>query len=137
MYGSNARRPGFLPACLVAGPAFVWTYALADLYLYLPRPIVVSGGDVLAVLLFCLPATIVGFLLALPPTGMGMLMMYKLGETLPAARLPLAWTLTGAGFGAGIAVTFGAWPHLPPTALALVAASALCARICRRQAHWE
>lgn len=131
------RVPSLILACLVAGPVFVWTNMLADLYLRLPQPILISPNDIAALLIFSLLATLFGFVLALLPTSLGTLLMHSLGEHVEAARTPLAWTLAGAAIGGGLAMLFGTWPDSPATALALVATSALCARICRRSVQWE
>lgn len=131
------RAPSLMLACLVAGPAFVWTNIIADAYLRLPRPIVASPHDIFGLLMFSLLAALFGFVIALLPTSLGTLLMHNLGERVEAARAPLAWILAGGTIGAGLAMLFGAFPDLPETAFALVATSALCARICRRSVSWE
>jgi hypothetical protein len=137
MYGRKPAGRTLMVACLVAGPTFATTFALADLYLKLPQPIIVSPLEMRQFLAILAAATAFGAMIAVVPAGLGMLMMSGLGDLLPAARTPLAWTLAGAASGYGLAMLTGAWPDLPPAAFALVATSALCARICRGAAEWE
>jgi hypothetical protein len=137
MYGRKPAGRTLMVACLVAGPTFATTFALADLYLKLPQPILLTVPEIAPLLAFCLTATVFGFVIALVPAGLGTLLMSRLGDHVPAARAPLAWTLAGAAIGYGLAVLTGAWPGLPAAAFALVATSALCARICWGAAEWE
>ena len=131
------KVPSLMLACLAAGPAFVWTNMLADLYLRLPQPVVISPHDIASLLIFSLPAALFGFLVALVPAGLGTLLMHSLGQHFAAARPPLSWTLAGAAIGAGLAMWFGAFDPLSQTGFAVIVTSALCARICRRSVSWD
>lgn len=136
------RSPGHaaIIASTAAGPAFVLSLAAAWLYLQVPRPIPFEFDPVDLVgsgIGFMVMATIFGFLLALLPNLAGAALMAALAETNEMARDPIAWTAAGLLAGAGIAALTGGFEDNGPTAFAVIATSAICARICRAQLDWE
>ena len=123
--GFHARGIGL--ASLIAGPVFLLSALLAELYGRIPAPIVIRQGEVFAALILCLPAAGVGLIIALPANAIGTAVMVALSKRFPPARTRGAWALVGGGAG-GV----GAWMIEPPSsvAFALVFTSALCASLC-------
>ena len=125
-----------LYACLLAGPVFLTSTALASLYLKLPQPILVSGSEFGLFLMMMLPALIVGFLLALVPVTLGTAALFALGEKNAAFRLPGMWAAVGAASGIALTILFkleGPWREV---SFALVVTSAVCARMARNFVDW-
>lgn len=137
MSSSRLRLGAPLAAAAAAGPVFVAISTAAALYLQSPQPVTVTETDVVQFVALLLLAIPVGAILGLVPTMLGMLMMSALADRFVLAGEPEIWCLAGAAAGVGLAVAFGAWPHLPEAAFALVATSAICAGICRIGADIE
>jgi hypothetical protein len=118
-------------ASLAAGPIFLTSSSLVDLYLRVPAPIEIDGSVISAFLLFMLPATLIGALLAFVPNMLGTLVMVLWSRRSWLARTPPAWMLVGAASGGGLAcaLTDGG-PDLVPTA-AMFLTGGLCAALCR------
>lgn len=122
---------GFIVASIAAGPVFVASFAAALLYAQVPHAIPVEIGFAdLGVVAFMAPIVVVaGFLLSLIPNLVGAAAMTAISGRHPLGRAPLLWVLAGGAIGGLLAWLM----QIPdgPTAFALVATSALCARICR------
>lgn len=110
-------------ASVAAGPVFVLTAALADLYLKLPAPIVIDPQSVLLLIGLCLPAMVVGTIVALPINGVGALAMLAFSGSFAPARSRAAWALAGGALGC-----IGAWLFATDAnfSFAVVATSAFC-----------
>ncbi|ATY31632.1 hypothetical protein CVN68_06320 [Sphingomonas psychrotolerans] len=102
---------------------FVLTAALADLYLKLPAPIVIEPQSVLLLVGLCLPAMVIGTIVALPINGVGALAMLAFGGSFAPARSRTAWALAG-----GILGGVGVWLFETDAnfSFAVVATSVFC-----------
>jgi hypothetical protein len=118
-------------AAIAAGPTFVLTAVLADLYLRLPAPLIITPQSVVMLLWFLGPATIVGAIIALPVNAIGALAMRMLGEWFAPARTRAAWILAGGLLG-GLGVWLLEAEH--PLNFALVATAAFCGWLCSANA---
>lgn len=123
-------------ASLAAGPIFIVSTGLAAAYLQLPHAIIVDPHQIVPILLFFLPALIVGWLLSVIPNLIGSRLLHFTGGAIPATRARLVWTGAGALIGAAIAGSFGAFAE-PAYAFGLIVTSACCAAICRLSAYWD
>lgn len=128
-----------------AGPMFVTFTALAYLYLQIPHTVAFGAEDLGTFVLMMVPAAIVGFILAFVPNLLGSAVMATIGESAEWGRSPLAWSLAGGLAGTGLVLLFAPRDGLfadvgqegGAAAFALIATSAICARICRGQFDWE
>ena len=132
-------------ASIAAGPLFLAFSAGAFLYLQIPHTITFVAEDLGIFMVMMLPATFVGFILAFVPNLLGSAVMATIGDSAEWGRSPLAWTLAGGLAGMALVLLFA--PREAPFAgfdqeggagaFALIATSAICARICHRQFDWE
>ena len=130
---------GFGPlfAAIAAGPIFLTALMLGMGYASLPQAIPVDPDAPLVVLVYLIPATIVGILLAIIPCMIGCALMAHLGRIVPFMRLPPFWALAGMlPIVLGIAVT-GFESEAAPAYFALLTTGAACALICRKFTCWE
>ena len=121
-------------ASLFAGPLFLTTTAAAGFYLELPKPVIITGPQLMAFLIWLIPATLVGMIIAFPLNVIGSAWMVAMADSTEAARIPAVWALAGAGIGAAIGSLF--WPNYE-LSFALASTAAICATICRSYVDWE
>ena len=131
--GSLAK--GVTLALFLAGPIFLLMLGLAQLCQLFPRAIEMPElGESFAALLLLPVAAIVGAIISSPANLIGGTAMGVLGEHHGWARPPIVWTLAGTAL--GIAITLAVTADNPQVAFALIATSAICARICRLWVRW-
>ena len=122
------HRLGIVLASVLAGPVFLLTAGLADLYLRIPAPIVVDAQSVWLLIGLCVPATVFGTIVAAPINGIGALAMMALGGGWPPARTRTAWALAGGLTGGALVWLFAPAAHV---GFALIATSTFCAWLSR------
>jgi hypothetical protein len=115
-------------AAVVAGPLLVTMTALAELYLTLPQPVLLSA-DGFAQFLIALPfAILFGFVPAMALTLTGTSLLTLAGATFPLLRSEQAWAAAGAGAGSLVAWLTGSPPG---SAFGFITTSAICGLLCR------
>ncbi|HEX4738329.1 MAG TPA: hypothetical protein VH331_12295 [Allosphingosinicella sp.] len=135
MLGQTRLGRGIGLASLAAGPIFLTANAAAWMYLQIPKPIAIGPSDLLLFVGLCIPAAVFGCILSILPNLIGSGLMVAMGDALPAARSPEVWIVAGGLAGLGIAAAMS-FAQSPSSGFALVATSAICARICRRSVAW-
>jgi hypothetical protein len=135
MYDTGSPVRAALIASAAAGPLFLASFAAASAYLQLPHPIVVRAQDLDFGLVMA--ATMAGFIIGFLPNLVGSAVMKAIGDTNAAARSAALWTAVGAAAGTAIALLFYGPQPDPTGSFAFIATSAICARLCRTQMHWE
>ena len=123
-----AQFSGLLRACLLSGPVFMTSLVLGNLYLRLPQPIEIRSADVAGFGVLLLLSAVFGTPLSAVPNFVGAAAMRAIGRRIQAFRLPIAWILAGAGVGGAFSF-FVNTGEMPGVAFALVATSAICARL--------
>ena len=137
MQRTGSIRTGVMLASIVAGPVFIVSAYAASLYLTIPAPVVLDANKIIAFALVAVPATALGFIIALVPNFVGAALMTALAERAEFARPPLVWTIVGAGIGMALALVFKVYPTEPELAFGLTIASAISARLCRTSLDWD
>jgi hypothetical protein len=124
-------------ASVAAGPVLVLTGALATLYLRMPDPVVVPGGQAAGMLFVLLPSVLVGVIVSFPVNAVGALLMASTGRFQGWARRRAAWALVGGALGTGFALWQDLFETAPAIGFAFAATSAICAWLCSVPLRWS
>ena len=129
MIDNGMRLSAALLAALPAGPVFLTSWFVADLYLRLPAAVTVDPLEIAEFVATLIPAVFLGIILAIVPLLFGMLFMSACAVRWESARSGPAWVAAGLAAGGGLALWFDA---TGASAFAVVVTSALCASLARR-----
>ena len=134
MTGSGSHRIAWACACLASGPIYLTARIFASGVEAIPQPIVIHWQDVFQFTLLLIPAVLGGFFVAAVPLGFAIMILSSFASDRRLLRAPFAWTLAGAGAGAGIFLLFGILDF--STRCALVATGAGALRLARCYLDW-